>query len=114
MGVPITHFEIGCRNLENGRKFYGELFGWEFQEMMGVAMVCPQGRGIGGHLSAAGQPPSNHVTFYAEVEDLEHYLAHATRLGAQVIIPKTEIPQMGWFAWFADPDGNVIGLWQNL
>jgi predicted enzyme related to lactoylglutathione lyase len=31
-------------------------------------------------------------------------------LGGKVVIPPVTIEQ-GTFAWFADPDGNVLGLW---
>lgn len=38
----------------------------------------------------------------------------AKRLGGTTIIPKQEVPGMGWFAWLGDPEGNVIGLWTPL
>jgi uncharacterized protein len=114
MAAPITHFEIGGRDVARARKFYSELLGWEFQEIMGVAMVVPSGKGIGGHLNALGHEPANYVTIYAQVDNIEAYLDRATRLGGRTIVPKTEVPQNGWFAWFADPDGNVIGLWQCM
>jgi len=30
----------------------------------------------------------------------------------KVVVPKVDIPNYGSFAWFADPDGNTIGLWK--
>ena len=52
MAVPITHFEIGGRDVGQAADSYGELFGWEFQEYMGIAMVVPPGgKGIGGRIT---------------------------------------------------------------
>ena len=35
----------------------------------------------------------------------------AGKLGGKTLVPPVEIPT-GTFAWFADPDGNTIGLWK--
>jgi predicted enzyme related to lactoylglutathione lyase len=32
--------------------------------------------------------------------------------GAQVIVPRTEVPNIGWFAMFLDPDRIPIGIMQ--
>jgi len=32
----------------------------------------------------------------------------------RALIPKQEVPGMGWFAWFKDPEGNVLGLWTAM
>jgi predicted enzyme related to lactoylglutathione lyase len=43
-------------------------------------------------------------------DDIESTLAKVEELGGQTVTPKTEIPDMGWFAVFKDPQGNLIGL----
>jgi predicted enzyme related to lactoylglutathione lyase len=70
--------------------------------------------GIPGHITALGHEPHNYVTVYVEVDDLQNYLDKAEGLGGKMIIPPTEVPEMGSFAWFADIDGNTIGLWKPL
>ena len=30
-----------------------------------------------------------------------------------MVKPKDAIPGMGFYAYFRDPEGNVLGLWQN-
>ena len=47
--------------------------------------------------------------FYVEVEDVKEYLDKAVTLGGKVLVPPVKIPT-GTFAWFADPEGNMIGL----
>jgi hypothetical protein len=119
MPAPVVHFEIGCRNLETARKFYGPLFGWEFEAFGNAAMVTNlghggDGMGIGGHINSLGHEPHNYVTVYAMVDDLAATIEKATTLGGKQIVPPTEVPGMGHFAWLADPEGNVVGLWKTM
>ena len=51
-----------------------------------------------------------HTAFYVQVEDVQGYLDKAVGMGARVVVPLTEVPNMVTFAQFADLDGNVIGL----
>jgi predicted enzyme related to lactoylglutathione lyase len=34
--------------------------------------------------------------------------------GGKILAPKTEIPGMGWFAFFADPNGNRLALYRAM
>lgn len=114
MGAPIVHFEIGCRDNEKTKQFYAELFGWNI-EQMGPAGTISTGSevGINGHITSLEHEPHNYVTVYAEVDDIPAYLAKVETLGGSVMIPKTEIPGQGSFAWILDGDGNIFGLWKN-
>lgn len=56
--------------------------------------------------------PHNYVTIYVQVNDLHAYLTDAGKIGGKTLVPPTEVPGMGSFAWLADPDGNIIGLWK--
>jgi len=47
--------------------------------------------------------------FYVEVEDVQAYLDKAVALGGKMLVPAVKTPA-GTFAWFSDPDGNMIGL----
>ena len=42
---------------------------------------------------------------------MQTYLDKATALGGKRLVPPINIPT-GTFAWFADPDGNIIALWK--
>ncbi len=33
--------------------------------------------------------------------------------GGRTLRPRTEIPGMGAFAYFSDPEGNAVGMWEN-
>ncbi len=116
MGAPVVHFEIGCRNSQKATKFYAELFGWKIEAQGPAAMIDTQGGGAGidGHITALGHEPHNYLTVYAQVGDLNASLQKAESLGGKTVIPPQEVPGMGHFAWFADPEGNVVGLWKPL
>jgi predicted enzyme related to lactoylglutathione lyase len=46
-----------------------------------------------------------------QVENVQSYLDKAAALGGKMLVPPVEI-STGTFAWFADPDENIIGLWK--
>jgi len=115
MGQPVVHFEIGCRDAAKTSKFFAELFGWNMSAF-GPATMIDTGtkEGIMGHITALGHEPHNYVTVYAQVDDLQAYLNKVGKLGGKTIVPPTEVPGAGHFAWFSDPDGNVLGLWKPV
>jgi predicted enzyme related to lactoylglutathione lyase len=115
MGQPVVHFEIGCRDLAKTQDFYARLFDWQMQPYGPAAMISTgNGAGIQGHINALGHEPHNYVTVYVQVDDLQASLDRAAQLGGKMIVPPTEVPGMGHFAWLADPEGNHIGLWKPV
>ena len=113
MGQPVVHFEIGCRNMGKVKEFYATMFGWKMTSMGPAEMIDTDSKsGIAGHLTALGHEPHNFVNVYVEVDDLPKYLEKATSLGGRTIVPPVDIPGQGSFAWFADVEGNTIGLWK--
>ncbi len=122
MAAPVVHFEIGCKNLEPTKKFYATVFGWEYMpQMPNMGMLANIGPfsqtptpGIGGHINSLGHEPHQYVTVYLQVDDITATLAHIGKAGGSTLIPKTEVPGMGHFAWFKDPEGNCLGLWTPM
>jgi hypothetical protein len=113
MGQPVVHFEIGCKNSAKLQEFYTRLFDWKFTPYGPAAMInTGQSTGIQGHLNSLGHEPHNYVTVYAQVDDLQAYLDKAAKLGGKTLVPPTEVPGMGRFAWLADPEGTIVGLWK--
>jgi predicted enzyme related to lactoylglutathione lyase len=49
-----------------------------------------------------------------DVEKIGDYSKKVTDLGGQIIVPKMEIPGIGWFALAKDPEGNVFGLFESV
>ncbi len=117
MPHPIVHFEIPADDVDRLRQFYSGLFGWQTQAypgMMEYVMVetgADFPRVNGGIMKR--QSPQHKPTNYVLVESVTDYAKKAEQLGGQVIIPKTEIPDMGHFAVCLDPEGNPFGLFES-
>jgi len=111
MGHPIVHFEIGCRDRARTGDFYSRLFDWNLQHAEAADFIDTK-NGIGGHITAPGHEPHNYVTVYIAMDDVQAYLDKAVALGGTALLPVITIPT-GQFSWFADPKGNVIGLFKE-
>jgi len=116
MGAPVVHFEIIGGEGSELEKFYRELFGWRINSdnPMKYSLV-ETGGGPGGINGGVGpaKDGSKRVSIYARVEDLQATLDRAERLGAQTILPPSEVPGGPKLAMFADPAGNITGLFQG-
>lgn len=117
----MCHFEIVANDPEKASAFYGELFGWEIKATpMGDGSTyhmisATEGSIGGGIMKAEGgmQPGPGGFVPYLLSEDIEATLAKAGELGAKTVAPKTQIPGIGYYAVFADPDGNLVGLFSE-
>jgi predicted enzyme related to lactoylglutathione lyase len=114
MSHPVVHWEIGAKDAAKLREFYAKLFGWKIQvmpEMQDYGYVEPGGEGgIGGGIMPAKDGETRHFTFYVRTDNIQASLAKAEDLGAQTVLGETEIPNVGTIAAFVDPEGNLIGL----
>jgi hypothetical protein len=51
---------------------------------------------------------------YISVESVDAYIEKIKKLGGKIIVPKQEVPQVGWTAIAVDPEGNQFALLQPL
>ncbi len=113
---PIVHVEIPAEDQAASGQFYSDLFGWKIQSFpeMGYATFDAEGGPGGGFpkIDGEGVTPGA-VLVYVGTDDIEASLAKAESLGGNTVVPKTEIPGMGWFGVFSDPAGNRIALYTN-
>lgn len=110
--------ELMTTNVDAAKVFYRELLGWTLHDepMMedgGIYTVIKAGATeIGGMMSKP--PPLEHVPpnwgAYITVDDVDATAAKAQALGATTIVPVTEIPKVGRFYVFQDPQGAVISV----
>jgi len=107
--------DLVTRDVAACRKFYGELLGWEFQEMTRrgrpYLVARSQGRLVGGIIE--GKDPSitraAWLSFLA-VDDLARAVAMVTASGGKVLREAVEIRGLGRFAVVTDPQGAALGL----
>ena len=48
---------------------------------------------------------------YVDVPSIDEAIEKATKLGAQVALPKMPVPGVGAIV---DPQGNICGLWEQV
>ena len=110
----VAWFEITGSDGPALQRFYGSLFDWQVQDPggdSGYGLVEAAEDGIAGGIGASQDGGPGQVTFYVEVDDPAEYLQKAEQLGGSTIVPPTEIEEFGLtFAFFADPEGHVVGL----
>ena len=123
----VVHFEIPADDLDRAKEFYGSIFGWELptMEMEGGAytgivtspvdeqtqMPTEPGAINGGLVKREASTPAPLVTI--DVDGIDATLADIEARGGSTVLPRTPIPGMGAFAYFKDPEGNVLGLWET-
>lgn len=115
MGRPIMHFEIASPNLERAAAFYQELFDWDVgvEQMDGYRLVETTDDSIGGGLLRTPEGVSPYITIYVGIEDLAETLKRAEELGGKTVVEPMPIPGAGMFAMFQDPDGVMLGLFEE-
>jgi hypothetical protein len=118
MGNTIVHFEIPADDVERAKTFYGKLFGWEFSVPPGFADYWTFATGdpettAGGGLMARETPEQVGLVTYFGVESVDDAIARVEELGGTVVMPKQEVPGMGWWAHCLDTEGNPFAVWQS-
>jgi predicted enzyme related to lactoylglutathione lyase len=118
MADPVLWFEVVGKNGAGLRKFYSTLFGWEIAAATGdsdYGLVTADKGGIGGGVGKSPDGGPGHVTFFVEVDDPAAYLKKVEKLGGNVLVPPTELPEYHLtFAYFTDPEGHVVGLSKGM
>jgi len=122
----VVHFEIPTDDIARASEFYRSIFGWQLMDMSGqgmdytLAMTTPvneqqiptePGAINGGMMQRSEQTPSPVITI--DVDSIDDTLAQIEGQGGSTVQPRTAIPGMGAFAYFKDPEGNVMGLWET-
>ncbi len=116
----FVHVEFSANNPAESAEFYSNLFGWEMHNIPEFDYwTFASGEGQGGGFNKVGsnngfEVKPGDVVVYVSTDDIERDLAKAEQLGATPVMPKMEIPGIGWYAIFRDPTGNHVGLYTNL
>lgn len=108
--------DLGTRDVEGSKKFYGEVFNWTFGDSAnGPYMHITAGTEmIGGirKLDAGEQQPPSWIGYIA-VDDVAATVAAISGAGGNVYMPATTMENVGTFAVVADPTGAVFSPWKS-
>jgi uncharacterized protein len=114
MGQPVVHWEITARNANRLEGFYSDLFDWSVNGDSPVQyrqIDTGSDRGIHGSIAQSGGSWPSAAMFYVQVDDIQHYLDRAERLGGSTLLPPTAMTEgSSRIAIFRDPEGIAVGL----
>lgn len=117
----VRHFDIPIDDLDRSQKFYRDVFGWDMKKVGNPATpqielwMCETedsngNKGITGGLMRRKSLPT--VTNYIGVLSIEEFILKIERSGGKVTVPRSEIPNIGFFAMFKDSENNLFGLFE--
>ena len=84
MGRPVVHWELMSKDPAKLAGFYEKIFGWKIQHMTEL-----------------------------DVDDLAGYRKRIVAAGGKIHVEEQQVPGMGAFTLFTDPEGRMMGLWTS-
>ena len=112
----IAHIEFTARDPLVAGKFYADLFGWKVKTWpeYNYATFETEGGPAGGFPKIDGQNfKAGEVIVYVQTGDIDATLKRIEALGGKTLLPRTAIDDQSWYALFADPSGNKVGLFSG-
>ena len=115
MANPLCHFELMTSDPKKCQDFYGAVFDWQFDEktMPGYTLINTGTEPAGGIMKKPEKLPGVCINTYFNVGDIDTVLKKAVEHGGKILVEKTPVPNVGYLAMFADPEGIVIGIMQG-
>jgi predicted enzyme related to lactoylglutathione lyase len=102
-------------DVAKARAFYSKVFDWKLEASNSseYVMIKTGAPPFGGMMAKPPMAPMPSLNVYFSVPSADETLRKVVELGATIIVPKTEVPAMGWFAMFLDPDGIPVGIFEE-
>jgi predicted enzyme related to lactoylglutathione lyase len=130
MANRVVHFEIQVDNPERAMKFYGDVFGWGWQDWGKVTgtpywgiLTAPMDSkepGINGGLLKRPCPApkieqgTNAFVCTIQVDNFDEIAKKIIDAGGIEAMPKMNLGGMAWQGYFLDTEGNTFGLHQLI
>ena len=113
-------YELMTSDVAAAKAFYAKVVGWSTQDMpmpgMTYTLLRIGDTQIGGLMAlpkdAGGAGMKSCWVGYAGVDDADTAAAKVKRLGGKILLPPTDIPNVGRFAMVADPQGASLNLFK--
>ncbi len=109
----IDYIELAVDDLAAAKAFYAAAFGWSFNDYgpSYAGIRTADGAGEVGGLSTGGRPGPGGALVLVVSEDLDRSVAAVDEAGGSIVTPPEGYPGGRRFT-FADPAGNVLGVFQ--
>jgi predicted enzyme related to lactoylglutathione lyase len=114
----IAHFAINADDVDEARRFYGEVFGWTFDPwgppgFFHILDGDGERPGVVAGLQARRELIQGQKTIGFEatiaVDDVDQVATAVAAAGGRILMEKTTITGVGDLVFFADPSGNICG-----
>ena len=127
---PVASFDIPVDDFEKAESFYS-IFDWEMNYVpewvytkvttttideskiplaLGAEIPVDKGAINGGIMKRISRVCSPVITI--QVEFIDAYLAKVALSGGEIVVPKIVVPGVAYYAYIADPAGNILALWE--
>lgn len=111
MANPVVHFEIMGGQGKETEEFYSELFDWNIDSNNPLNYGRVDTKSTEGIRGGVGDGENGtRTTVYVQVSDINETLEKVKKLGGEIAMERTEIPNTVTLAMFKDLSGNLIGL----
>jgi uncharacterized protein len=109
----LDYVEISVTDLARAREFYGQAFGWRFNDYGPdyAGIQTADGGGEVGGLGVGRDTGPGGVLALLRSDDLDASVAAVEAAGGSVVEAPYDYPGGRRF-FFGDPDGNVLGAYQ--
>jgi predicted enzyme related to lactoylglutathione lyase len=125
---PVVHFEMPYDNRARMTKFYKSVFGWQARmlgEEMGNYVTAtttetdesgPKKPGAinGGFYPKKPDWPAQYPSIVIAVDDVNKSIKKVKDAGGKVLGEPMEIPNVGQYVSFIDPEGNRVSMLQPI
>lgn len=117
MASNLVFFAVHADDLPRAQSFYATVFGWKFQPWgpPGFFLIQTGDKnepGVQGALQQRHEVvPGQRINGYEctlSVADIDAAAMAVVASGGKIIMPKCEIPTVGWLMKIQDPEGNVV------
>jgi len=121
----VVHFEIPADDLDRGKKFYADVFGWQVKKSPEIDYTTllttevdektwqPKEPGaINGGMSMR-DPKTPYPLVTIDVTDIDTTMEKIKKLGGSEVKEKMAVGDMGFVGYFKDSEGNILALWQT-
>lgn len=124
----VVHFEMPYDDRDRMARFYQQAFGWE-SNMLGpemgnyVVMMTTEstpagpikpGAINGGFYQKTADKPMQYPSVVIAVDDVARSMKKVADAGGKVLGDPMEIPGVGRYVSFVDPEGNRVSMLQPL
>ena len=119
----VVHFEIPADDQGRAREFYGAAFDWRLDVLPELRYTNVVTTPVDEQTQQPVEPGAinggmfertsdlAHPIITVDVDDIDASLDRIASLGGSVVQAKTAIPGIGYYGYFRDTEGNVLGLW---